>query len=49
MILKWLEFVNKFLTRHLKRRGIQVTYWVINSKKDLDKAIKAGADCIMTD
>lgn len=34
---------------HLNRRGIPVIFWVLNNEEDWDKAIKMGANGIMTD
>jgi len=34
---------------HMKRRGIPVSYWTLNTEKDFKAAIYLGANCIMTD
>lgn len=39
----------RFIFYHLKKRGIQTVYWVLNQKEDFDRAVKAKVDCIMTD
>jgi glycerophosphoryl diester phosphodiesterase len=34
---------------HMRRRGIPVTYWTLNTENDFRSAIRLGACCIMTD
>lgn len=34
---------------HLNKRGIMVTYWVLNSESDFEKAKKHGVNGIVTD
>jgi len=34
---------------HMKRRGIPISYWTLNTEKDFKAAIDLGANCIMTD
>ena len=47
--LELLKYFDRFIFNHLKRRGIQTTYWVLNEKEEFDKALKSGVDCIMSD
>ncbi len=42
----WLDW---YIFPHLKRRGIEVVYWVLNTQKDFSRAIRAGVDGIITD
>lgn len=37
------------LFTHLHKRGILVIYWVLNTEKDFDRAIKSNVHGIMTD
>ena len=34
---------------HLKRRGITVMYWTVNSEEELDDVVRIGAQGIITD
>ena len=34
---------------HLKRRGIEIVYWVMNTHEEYNRAIRAKVDGIITD
>jgi len=48
-LMKWGGLIDKFVFYHLKRRGIQTCYWVLNHTEDIEKAKKSNVDVVMTD
>lgn len=41
--------MNRFMFRHLQRRGLQVYLWVLNDNAEFARALQFGVDGIMTD
>ena len=48
-IIRIQNLCDRIVFAHLKRRGIQTAYWVLNTKEDVERAMKGGVDCVMTD
>lgn len=51
IFLRMVDFIimNRFLFRHLQRRGIRVYVWVLNHEDQFERALAYGVDGIMTD
>jgi len=49
MFIKVINFISGPMIYHLKKRGILVTYWVLNHEEDFDGALKHNVNGIMTD
>jgi len=47
--LKLFKWMDKIMFFHLNRRGIETSYWVLNSEKDFERALKSKVDGIETD
>ena len=43
LLIKVINFISGPMIFHLKRRGILVTYWVLNHEKDFDDALKVSS------
>ena len=48
-LIRSLISISGPLNRHLKKRGIKIFYWVINTPAECDYAISKDCDGIMSD
>jgi len=47
--IKFVNIISAPMYYHLKKRGILVTYWVLNHETDFEEALKHNVNGIMTD
>lgn len=47
--IKISNYIARIMAYHLRKRGVMTYYWVCNSYDDFSRAMKFGANGIMTD
>ena len=50
-VLRWLDAftMRPWLFAHLRKRGIQVVLWTLNTEEDYERAYRLGAGGVLTD